>query len=151
MFLIESKAWICSLFAEALVPLNSFALLDGMEGERLGWLQLLHPSGMWWVTYLALLIFHLLITLPMHPITVMVCPHTDCPCNGATSLWWILFYMKVVTGKQEWNQEWGNRSDGLLCCYGEEEMLCGSVFSLFLYYKYGFQILVYIADLLGKS
>lgn len=59
--------------------------------------------------------------------------------------------MKVVTGKQEWNQEWGNRSDGLLCCYGEEEMLCGSVLSLFLYYKYGFQILVYIADLLGKS
>lgn len=35
--------------------------------------------------------------------------------------------------------------------FSVEEMLCGSVFSLFLYYKYGFQILVIVADFLGKS
>lgn len=36
MLPIESKVWFCSLFAEALVPLNNFARLVGMVGERLG-------------------------------------------------------------------------------------------------------------------
>lgn len=129
MLPIESKVWFCSLFAEALVPLNNFAWLVGMEGERLGWLQLLFPSDMLWVTYLALLLFHLWLTLSMHSITVMVCPNPHCPGNGSMSLWWILFYMKVATGKQEWNREWGNHSDGLFC--GRNVMwICVFPFSL---------------------
>lgn len=147
MLPIESKVWFFRLFAEALVPLNNFAQLDGMEGERLGWLQLLLPSDMRWVTYLALLIFHLFITLSMHSITVMVCPHPDCPGNGSMSLWWILFYMEVATGKQEWNQEWGNCSDGLF--FGKNVIwIC---FPFFFTTNMVSKFLVIVAGFLGKS